>query len=121
MVDMNRDIMNDPKKKRCRLGPRYQMEINFADEDQKKVFLSRLDSARGLLSSCGSRGVDNYKLLSTLLDHFEAEHNRVADVGEVAPSASIPRQKRPMLNHSGISFSYEMCFIIGLSYRDLHW
>ncbi len=39
-----------PKKKRQRLGPQFQMEINFSDEDQKQGFLSRLDNVRHLLS-----------------------------------------------------------------------
>ena len=39
-----------PKKKRPRLGPRYQMEISFPNEDVKKTFLSRSDKARSLLS-----------------------------------------------------------------------
>ena len=42
------------KKKRQRLGPRFQMEINFSGEDQKKGFLSRQDNARHLVSA-GSR------------------------------------------------------------------
>ena len=62
-----------PKKKRPRMGPRYQIEISFPNEDLKKTFLSRLDKARSSLSSSGSRNVDNYRLLSSLLDHFEEE------------------------------------------------
>ena len=86
---------SDPKKKRQRLGPRFQMEINFADEEQKKSFLSRLDNVKQSLLAGSSRAVDNYKLLSTLLDHFDED--RVEEV----PSASVT--KKPLLKHSGIS------------------
>ena len=45
----------------------------FSNEDLKKTFLSRLDRARSSLSSSGSRNVDNYRLLLSLLDHFKEE------------------------------------------------
>ena len=32
-----------PTKKRSRLGARFQLEINFPDEDSKILFLGRLD------------------------------------------------------------------------------
>ena len=84
------------KKKRQRLEPRFQMEINFSDEDQNNGFLSRLDNARHLLSAGSSRAVDNYKLLSTLLDHFDEDR---VDVDDEAPSTSS--RKTPLLKHSG--------------------
>ena len=86
-----------PKKKRQRLGPRFQMEINFSDEGQKKGFLNHLDNARHSLSAGSSRAVDNYKLLSTLLDHFDQD---CVDVNDEAPSTSS--RKKPLLKHSGI-------------------
>ena len=49
------------------------MEISLPNEDPKKTFLSRLDSFKSLLFSSGSCNVDNYRLLSSLLDHFKEE------------------------------------------------
>ena len=49
------------------------MRISFPNEDLKKTFLSRLDRAKSSLSPSGLRNVDNYRLLSSLLDHFEEE------------------------------------------------
>ena len=69
----------------------------FSDEDQKKGFSSRLDNARHSLSAGSSRAVDNYKLLSTLLDHFDQD---CVDVNDEAPSTSS--RKKPLLKHSGI-------------------
>ena len=86
------------KKKRPRMGPRYQMEISFPNEDLKKTFLSRLDKARSSLSSSGSRNVDNYKLLLSLLDHFEEEAGLDSIV---VPSTTSPAQRKPILKHSG--------------------
>ena len=85
-----------PKKKRPRMGPSYQMEISFPKEDLKKTFLSRLDNARSSLSSSGSRNVDNYRLLSSLLDHFE----------EALPSTTSPAQRKPILKQSGNGGGY---------------
>ena len=42
---------NALKKKHPRLGPRYEMEISFPDDDSKKRFLSRLDRAKSSLKS----------------------------------------------------------------------
>ncbi len=64
---------NVPKTKRPRLGFRYQMEMNFTDAESKKVFLTRLDRAKSSLSPSGLRNVENYKLISSLLDRFEEE------------------------------------------------
>ena len=88
---------NAPKKKcprRSRLGPRYQMEIIFPNEDLKKTFLSRLDRASwSSLSSSGSRNVDNYRLLLSLLDHFKEEAGLDSDV---VPSTTSPAQRKPI-------------------------
>ena len=92
-----------PKKKRPRMGPRYQMEISFPNEDLKKTFLSRLDKARSSLSSSGSRNVDNYRLLSSLLDHFEEEAGLDSIV---VPSTTSPAQRKPILKHSGNGGGY---------------
>ena len=57
-----------PRRKRPRLGSRFQMEVNFPDDDSKKKFLGRLEKAKGLLFSAESHiVVDNFRLLSTIL------------------------------------------------------
>ena len=91
---------NAPKKKRPRFGPCYQMEISFLNDDSKKIFLSRLDRAKNSLSSSGSHNVDNYRLLLSLLDHFEEEPGRDSDV---PPTTISPAQRNLMLKHSGNS------------------
>ena len=103
---------NAPKKKRPRrprLGPRYQMEISFPNEDLKKTFLSCLDRAKNSLSSSGSRNIDNYRLLLSLLDHFKEEAGLDSDV---VPSTTSPAQRKPVLKHSGNGGSdvYEMVY-----------
>ena len=60
-----------PRKKRLRLGARFQLEINFPDEDSKKRFLDRLDRAKSATSSDSCSKLDNYSLLSKLLDRYE--------------------------------------------------
>ncbi len=90
---------NVPKTKHPRLGFRYQMEVNFTDEESKKVFLTCLDKAKSSLSSSGLRNVDNYKLITSLLDRFEEEMG--LDSNGIHGSVPIIPPPRPMLKHSG--------------------
>ena len=97
-----------PRKKRSRLGARFQMEINFPDDESKKQFLSRLDKARNAATTSDScPKVDNYCLLSMLLDRFEEARG----TGDAAPvtsnttTAGATAENRSMLKHSGIYFS----------------
>ena len=64
--------LNEQRKKRARLGFRYAMELNFAGEESKKVFLSRVESAKPRLAPRGSPLLDSRELLSSLLDMAEA-------------------------------------------------
>ena len=64
--------LNEQRKKRARLGIRYTMELNFASEDSKKAFLSRVESAKPRLAPRGSPSLDSRELLSSLLDMAEA-------------------------------------------------
>ena len=109
MATVFENAPNKKRPKRPRLGPRYQMEINFPNEDLKKTFLSCLDRGRSSLSSSGSRNVDNYRLLVSLLDHFKEEAGLDSDV---VPSTTSPAQRKPMLKHSGNCGSdvYEMVY-----------
>ena len=86
-----------PRKKRSRLGARFQLEINFPDEESKKQFLSRLDRAKNATSSDGCPKVDNYSLLSMLLDRFEEADS----TGDAALVTTSPAENRSMLKHSG--------------------
>ena len=61
--------LNEQRKKRARLGFRY---MNFASEDSKKSFLSRVESAKQRLAPRGSPPLDSRELLSSLLDMAEA-------------------------------------------------
>ena len=82
---------NAPKKKRPRLGLHYQIEISFPNEDLKKTFLCHLNRVCSSLSSSGLHNVDNYRLLSSLLDHFEEEAGLDSDV---VPSTTSPAQRK---------------------------
>ena len=64
--------LNEQRKKRARLGFRYTMELNFASEDSKKSFLSRVESAKQKLAPRGSPPLDSRELFSSLLDMAEA-------------------------------------------------
>ncbi len=95
MATMN---LNDhQKKKRPRLGPRYQMEIGFSDEDSKTTFLSRIERAKSSLSSNRTQSIDNYTLLSLLLDNFEETKMHVSYARTI-----VPIQRKPVLKQSSI-------------------
>ena len=68
----NMATLNEPKKKHARLGFRYTMELNFASENAKLSFMSRVENAKARLASRGSLSLDSHKLLSLLLDMAEA-------------------------------------------------
>ena len=41
--------LNEPRKKSVRLGFRYSMELNFASEDAKLSFMSRVENTKARL------------------------------------------------------------------------
>ena len=57
-----------PKKKHARHGVRYQMELNFSNEADKKNFLRQLELVKSVMSLKESRPLDNRELLGLLLD-----------------------------------------------------
>ena len=64
--------LNEPRKKRARLGFRYSMELSFASEDAKLSFMSRVENAKARHAPRGSLPLDSRQLLSLLLDVAEA-------------------------------------------------
>ena len=97
--------LNEPRKKRARLGCRYSMELKFASEDAKVSFLSRIESAKARLAPRGSPLLDNRELLSSLLDMAEATpSNQPAGSGDQLQSQAVPRSTQPvtMLDNSGL-------------------
>ena len=56
------------KKKRVIHGVRYQMEVNFSSEVDKKNFLRQLELVKSVMSSKESRLLDNRELLGLLLN-----------------------------------------------------
>ncbi len=62
---------SQPKKKRARHGFRYQMELNFDNQDAKQAFVARIDRAKRSLAARGSLPLDSRELLSALLDKLE--------------------------------------------------
>ena len=87
------------------------MEVNFPDDDSKKKFLGRLEKAKGLLSSGESHVVvDNFRLLSSMLDHFEeAVEDGAGAVGGGAAAGNttaVPMPSNMILKDSGIKYIY---------------
>ena len=64
-----------PKKKRPRLGVRFQMELNFSSKDKKDSFITRLEKVKRYFSSRSSRSLDNRELLQCLLDLVDDEED----------------------------------------------
>ena len=64
--------LNEKRQKHARLGILLPMELNFASEDSKKSFLSKVESAKVRLAPRGSPPLDSRELLSSLLDMAEA-------------------------------------------------
>ena len=64
--------LNEQRKKRARIGFRYTMELNFASDDSKKAFLSRVESPKQRLAPRRSPPLDSCELPSSLLDMAEA-------------------------------------------------
>lgn len=89
-------------KKRARRGVRFQMELNFDNEEAKKTFLSKVDSAKRNLSAPG-KCLDNGQLLSLLLDRAELE---AASTSACSTSSSHQEKDKkhatPMLENSGL-------------------
>ncbi len=67
------------------------------------INITRLDRAKSSLSSGGLRNVDNYKLISSLLDRFEEEMGLDSNHVHHGVPINIP-PPRPMLKHSGKLF-----------------
>ena len=95
-----------PRRKRATLGYRYSMELNFASEDAKASFMSRMESAKARLAPRGSSPLDNLELLCSLLDMAEAtpSSNQSAGSGDQLQSLAVPRSTQPvtMLGNSGL-------------------
>ena len=86
-------------------GCTFSAGINFPDVDARKRFLSRLYKARNAASSDGCLKVDNYSLLSMLLDQFEEARGTgdaapVTATNDTATAGTTP-ENRSMLKHSG--------------------
>ena len=102
--------LNEPRKKRARLGYRYSMELNFASEDAKVSFMSRMETAKARLAPRGSPPLDNRELLCSLLDMAEATppSNQPAGSRDQLQSQAVPRSTRSgtMLGNSGLHDSF---------------
>ena len=95
--------LNEQRKKRARLGFRYTMELNFASEDSKKSFLSRVESAKLRLAPRGSPLLDSRELLRSLLDLAEATPPPATTCTEDQfRSQAVPTGSMTMLENSGV-------------------
>ena len=96
--------LNEPRKKRARLGFRYSMKLNFATVDAKLSFMSRVENAKARLAPRGSPPLDSRELLSSLLDMSEATPptNQPASTGDQLQSQAVPTAPVTMLGNSGL-------------------
>ena len=88
-----------PRRKRPRIGVRYQMELNFTTSEEKQTFLERLDRAKRRLSP-GSRSYDNRELLVHLLSLVEDDSDRSSAATQTGSETSKDHPK-PILECSG--------------------
>ena len=93
----NMATLNEPRKKRARLGFRYLMELNFASEDAKLSFMSRVENAKARLAPSSSSPLDSRELLSSLLDMAEATHQPGSTGGQLQ-SQAVPTVPVTMLS-----------------------
>ena len=80
----------------------------FQTKTRKKRFLDRLDRAKSATSSDGCSKLDNYSLLSKLLNRYE-EADSTGGTAAAAPvtttsttTTTTPADNRSMLKHSGM-------------------
>ena len=83
-------------------GFRYQMELNFALQEEKDQFLGRFDRVKQSLISKRRRSIDHLELLSFLLDLAEKVDQSEDQLTSTSTSSS-------MLNTSG---SYKVVKVI---------
>ena len=88
-----------PRRKRTRTGARYQIELNFLTNEDKKMFINRMEKAKKKLSE-SSRPLDNRELLTALLDLLE---DRSDDGDVTVHQTNKDRIVKPMLDCSGRS------------------
>ena len=89
-------VVSEPRKKRARKGFRYQLEFNFASEDAKEGFLSKMEKARRFLASRGPQPLDN-----RLLDIVE-ETTPPTSQAERANTEDTHTHVLPILEQSGL-------------------
>lgn len=95
-------ISDAHRRKWLRSGPRYQMEVNFPDDDSKKLFLGRLERVKAKLSYPSSRYLDNFQLLSAMLDFYESSSVvEVEGQDDDASTAAPQPTKASILKNSG--------------------
>ena len=96
------DSVAPSRKHPRREGFRYQMELNFALQEEKDQFLGRLDRVKQSLISKRRRSIDHLELLSFLLDLAEKVDQSEDQLMSTSTSSS-------MLNTSG---SYKVVKVI---------
>ena len=89
-----------PKKKRPRLGTRYQMELAFPNEYSKKEFLLRLDRVKRSFVAKQQRSIDNVELMNSLLDLVDVE-SESGSSQEHLSNKNVSKSAKSMLKSSG--------------------
>jgi uncharacterized protein with von Willebrand factor type A (vWA) domain len=94
------------KRRRQRTGFRYQIEVVFPTDSEKKCFIERLDSLKKKMVNSGQCGSDNRDFMEFLLKCGEKNmpDDNVDVEGDTNADAST--NIKSMLDSSGV-FSYE--------------
>ena len=87
-----------PAPKRAKCGVRHHLQVTFSSNSMKEGFLARLDRAKLLLFP-GASAVDNYRLLTGLLDALDGRLARETSQAE-GPLVSSATPE-PLLDSSG--------------------
>ena len=77
------------RKRPRREGFQYQMELNFALQEEKDQFLGRLDRVKQSLISKRRRSIDHLELLSFLLDLAEKVDQSEDQLTSISTSSSM--------------------------------
>ena len=89
-------VSNPSGSKRSRV--RTSIALEFGTPAEKSAFSRRLESVRDLLTPQGSRSIDNYSLMTAMIDYVEQSFPRpVNDVLEESSSTSSFNKDNGML------------------------
>ena len=81
---------------------RYNLDINFRNEEEKAAFRARLENVRQLLTPPGCPSVDNNTLICAMMDALEADHSRHDCSTEENTMGEEPSTNKSFLHNNGM-------------------